>query len=643
MPNNAEAYRAASHSTVDSLLIRHPLPASAGQVPPEIAFLLPHGVPLRDLLDAGRLADAWGVSADEALLKSALCDEESFYRALAEEVGAAFLTEFTLSEGVRFPTSVTAGVAPLVPCPRGRRFVSAPRGAQILHLLARRLPQQSVLGVTTPTRLRNAVLAASAETVAHSAAHGLNDARPGASYRGGLTYGQRVALMGAGLAVPGLALIDLATTLGVLGSCLGLLFLFMAAVRLAAAWEAVETDGPAPDLPASGLPVYTVVAPLHREEAVAGKLIAAIGALDYPPAKLDIKLVVEHDDEPTRLALAALAPERMEIIVAPPGAPRTKPRALNAALPLARGEYIVIYDAEDEPDPRQLRDAAAIFARAPPDVVCLQARLAIENASDGWLARLFAAEYAALFDVVNPGLCALDLPVLLGGTSNHFRTQALRGLGGWDAWNVTEDADLGIRLARDGWRTADLPSTTWEEAPARTSAWLSQRTRWMKGFLQVCITHSRAPRTTFRDLGRMRMAAAIAATAGTVAASLCYPLGIAAVVVLGSDLAGWMEQGALAPLPAAIALMVLVLTPVAVLIPAVIGLSRRGWLDLTPWLLLMPVYCALMSLAAWRAVAELIWAPAKWNKTEHGLARTSRRGALRRASADPPRLPPAGG
>jgi hypothetical protein len=625
------------------LLVRHPLPASAGQAPPQIAFLLSHGVPLRDLLEAGRIADALGVPADEALLKGGFCDEESFYRALAREAQADFLTHFDLSADVRFPSAIATGVAPLAPSPRGHRFVSAPRGAQIPHLLARRLPHQAVLGVTTPTRLRDAVLSVGAEGVARSAAHELGDTRPRASFRDGLEGRQRAVLAGAGIGLSCLAFAAPAATLGVVGSCLGLLFLFMAAIRLATACEGGEAPPFRPPLPDHALPVYTIVVPLHREAAVAGKLIAALSALDYPVAKLDIKLVVEHDDASTRRALAEMAPERMEIVVAPPGAPRTKPRALNIALPIARGEHIVIYDAEDEPEPRQLRDAVALFARAPPDVVCLQARLAIENANDGWLTRLFAAEYAALFDVVNPGLCALDLPVLLGGTSNHFRTQALRRLGGWDAWNVTEDADLGLRLAREGLRTADLSSTTWEEAPARVGPWLAQRTRWMKGFLQVCITHSRSPRAALRDLGGTRSAAAIAATVGTVVAALTYPLGIAALAILGSDVESWMAQGALAPLPAAIALLVLVLTPIAVLVPALIGLTRRGWLDLAPWLVLMPVYCGLMSLAAWRAVIELIRSPSHWNKTEHGLARTSRRGVLKRASTDPPRLPRAGG
>ena len=190
-------------------------------------------------------------------------------------------------------------------------------------------------------------------------------------------------------------------------------------------------------------------------------------------------------------ALAAIRlPGMFEVIVAPPGPPRTKPRALNVALPLARGDFVTVYDAEDVPHPNQLRLAVETFARVPLDIGCLQARLVIDNTGDSWVTRFFTIEYATLFYVINPGLSRLDMPVPLGGTSNHFRRNVLQRLRGWDAWNVTEDADLGIRLALAGYRIGDLPSPTLEEAPATLDAWMNQRTRWMKGFMQVCVTHS---------------------------------------------------------------------------------------------------------------------------------------------------------
>ena len=283
-------------------------------------------------------------------------------------------------------------------------------------------------------------------------------------------------------------------------------------MRLLATTEACEAPPEPVRLPGDkDLPVYTIVAPLYRETEVARKLLAALERLDYPRAKLDVKFVVEADDPQTRLALEACdLPVWCEIIVAPPGAPRTKPRALNVALPVARGELLTIYDAEDEPDPDQLRRAAGRFALAAPDMACLQARLAIDNSGDSWLAALFALEYAALFDVVNPGIAALGLPMPLGGTSNHFRVDVLRELRGWDAWNVTEDADLGMRLARAGYRVETLASTTHEEAPVTMRAWLAQRRRWQKGWAQTLVTMSKHPLRLARDMGIARASAALA-------------------------------------------------------------------------------------------------------------------------------------
>ena len=162
---------------------------------------------------------------------------------------------------------------------------------------------------------------------------------------------------------------------------------------------------------------------LYREASVVEDLVKAIDAFDYPKGKLDIKLVVEQRDVETLGRIVELRlPARYEVVVAPVGKPQTKPRALNIALSSARGDLIVVYDAEDIPAPDQLRLAASRFA-ADKDLDCLQARLAIRNHGESWLSKLFAIEYAILFDVINPGLCALNLPIPLGGSSNHFRVR----------------------------------------------------------------------------------------------------------------------------------------------------------------------------------------------------------------------------
>ncbi len=254
--------------------------------------------------------------------------------------------------------------------------------------------------------------------------------------------------------------------------------------------------------PADTLPIYTVLVPLYRETAIIPALIRRLSALDYPRDKLDIKLIVETDDAATHAALKlAEPPPCMEIIVVPPGSPRTKPRACNYALPYARGELLTIYDAEDAPKPDQLRHSAWAFAHLPPEVACLQASLHYYNRHQNWLTRCFALEYGLWFEAMLPGLERGGFPIPLGGTSNHLRRAVLEEVGAWDAYNVTEDADLGLRLLRHGYRTCLLPSATLEEAPVSLGVWVRQRTRWIKGYMQTWCVHLRLPVREWRRLG----------------------------------------------------------------------------------------------------------------------------------------------
>jgi cellulose synthase/poly-beta-1,6-N-acetylglucosamine synthase-like glycosyltransferase len=407
------------------------------------------------------------------------------------------------------------------------------------------------------------------------------------------------------------------------------LFLAMATFRLAALVIPVPVAAEAAVSPLADadLPVYTVLVPLHREAAVVPTLLRALAALDYPPAKLDIKILIEADDPGTAAALArAPLPARFEVVTVPAGGPRTKPRALNAALPLARGTLLTVYDAEDAPDPGQLRLAAALFAQLPGSTACLQGRLVIDNAGDSWLTRAFALEYAGLFDVLNPALTRLDLPVPLGGTSMHLRVCVLRALGGWDAHNVTEDADLGMRLALAGYAVGDLPSATIEEAPARFGLWLAQRTRWLKGLIQTSVTHGRRPLANACRLGGLEALCAVALVPGTVASALAYPVCVvaAAWAFLVRDIPA--APSFLDNLSTGLAVTLFGTGLAAVTLPALIGCARRGWGDLARWAPGMPLYFLLVSAAAWLALIELVRAPERWNKTPHGLARTSRSG-----------------
>jgi cellulose synthase/poly-beta-1,6-N-acetylglucosamine synthase-like glycosyltransferase len=251
------------------------------------------------------------------------------------------------------------------------------------------------------------------------------------------------------------------------------------------------------------LPTYTLLVPLYREAAVLPALVDSLLKLDYPRALLDIKLVVEEDDAQTVAVAHAQAARdgALEVIEVPVGGPRTKPKAANYALAFARGEYLVVYDAEDRPEPDQLKKSVATFRAGPRTTACLQARLHIHNGGHNWLVGMAALDYELWFGKLLPGLDRINAPMPLGGTSNHFRTAVLREIGGWDAFNVTEDADIGIRLSQLGYRVSMLDSVTFEEGPITVDAWLGQRSRWLKGHMQTWLVHMRRPLTLMRRTG----------------------------------------------------------------------------------------------------------------------------------------------
>ncbi|MDO9589112.1 MAG: glycosyltransferase family 2 protein [Brevundimonas sp.] len=357
-------------------------------------------------------------------------------------------------------------------------------------------------------------------------------------------------------------------------------------------------------------PRYTVLAALYDEAEVVGQLVERLSAIDYPPDRLQGLLVLEaHDPATLAAALATPRPEWLEIMVAPPGGPATKPRALNCALARATGALLTVYDAEDEPHPLQLREAAARFvADTDGRLACLQAPLRI-RAGSRFLERQFAAEYASLFEAVLPGMARLGLPFPLGGTSNHFRVDVLRAVGGWDAWNVTEDADLGFRLWSHGWRLGVIARPTRETPPRSLDCWLPQRTRWLKGYLQTWGVHTRRP----WRLG-WRGAAALVMTvgAGLVSAAIHgLTLAWVAAAVLVSAMAG------LPPETSLLALSVLVLGAASAWLSCAIGARRAGVPYGAADMLTAPAYWTLLSLAFAHAVWRLVRDPFGWDKTPH--------------------------
>ncbi len=360
-------------------------------------------------------------------------------------------------------------------------------------------------------------------------------------------------------------------------------------------------------------PPYTILCPLYREANVAGDLLAALARLDYPTHALDIKLLVESDDGATLAALED-APPHIEIVVIPASAPRTKPKALNIGLARARGEFIVVYDAEDRPHPQQLRAALAAFEDGDERLACVQAPLAIDNAEASWIAGQFAAEYAIQFREIVPLLARLDLPLPLGGTSNHFRTDALRAVGGWDPFNVTEDADLGYRLARDGWRAGVIGTPTWEEAPVSFAAWRRQRTRWIKGHMQTWLVLMRNPWRTARELGLRGFFAMQLMLGGGVLAAFAH--GPLAFIVLTAALSHYNLR------PEDFALTIAGYC--TALFTALTACALSGSLAHARMAFTMPLYWPLSTIAALSALFEFLFRPHHWAKTAHGVSERKR-------------------
>lgn len=368
-------------------------------------------------------------------------------------------------------------------------------------------------------------------------------------------------------------------------------------------------------------PCVSILIALYREAEVAPCLIEALRALNYPPELLDVKLILEADDLETGPALRAQNPPPfVEILVTPDGGPRTKPRALNFGMEFARGDIIGVYDAEDRPDPDQIRRIVDQFAASPPEVACIQARLGFYNTSENFITRCFEIEYASWFDVMLPGLRRLGLPILLGGTSFFIRRGALAEAGGWDSYNVTEDADLGVMLARAGKQTALSRSLTGEEASSRPVAWIKQRSRWLKGYLATWITHMAEPAELWRDLGAWKFiwlnVILLSAVLGYLALPFLWIGAALTALDLFSELRPEMVDLALRDLG-----YVATASLTAMLIAALVGVWRRGRPKLAAMAPLLPLYWPLGSAAAYLAVYELITSPTSWRKTKHGVGR----------------------
>lgn len=386
------------------------------------------------------------------------------------------------------------------------------------------------------------------------------------------------------------------------------------------------SDAEAMAIPDEELPSYTVLVPAYNELDIAETLAAGVGRLDYPPEKLEILLLLEADDQSTISAAERAPVAGVRPVLVPPSLPRTKPKACNYAMAVVdRGsEYVTIYDAEDIPEPLQLRRAAAAFARSGPHVGCLQARLGYYNERQNLLTGWFAMEYDQWFTFLLPAFRRLGCVVPLGGTSNHIRTSVWYEVGGWDSFNVTEDADLGVRLKRFGYTTELLDSVTLEEANSDPINWVRQRSRWYKGYLQTFLVHCRHPRALVRDVGLVAALRLANTTWGTVLTGIVNLLFAASLLYWIAGRPTFVAGLFVGPIYY-LSLLVFTLGNAVTLMLGLVSTRATGKSHLIVPALTAPLYWLLQSLAAVKALVQLIFRASYWEKTVHGLTSAKER------------------
>ena len=602
------------------------IPAPSGDSDNALARLLLRDGLLRPADVEAALAEAQDcrISLADLLDHAGLVPPDALARLLAEDAGVPLADPGTdppdprLVDALGAANCLRLGVLPL------RRIGGAVQVGLTRPAAWNRLEPalRSLLGPVVPAHvpfadLHRAVAQVRGQVLQQAAETRLPRAQSARSWPEVLSA-QRLTIAGLGLV--SLALLAPAVLLGLIGAWLLLTLLAVTGLRAVALATALRR--PASAMPGAvpvplRLPVVSVLVPLYGEPDIAPRLVQRLGRLDYPRALLDIVIVLEAKDAETRAALDGCGlPAWMRVVTVPDGPITTKPRAMNFALDFCRGSIIGIYDAEDAPDPDQIRKVVQRFAETPPDVACLQGALDYYNPRTNLIARLFTAEYAAWFRVMMPALQRLGWPMPLGGTTLFMRREVLEKVGAWDAHNVTEDADLGVRLARHGYRTEMLPTTTHEEANCRLRPWVRQRSRWIKGHILTWAVHMRSPRALWRDLGPMGFLGYQVVFLGAQSQVLLAPVMWSFWLILAGlphPAAGLLPDRAV---PVLVGLFIL--SELLVIAVAMVGLSRtrhRGLWRTTP---LMHVYHPLGAIAGWRAVWEAVANPFYWAKTSHG-------------------------
>ncbi len=593
------------------------------------------GATAADCLDAAfgapeRPFSARGAATEAARLPTL---DSDYFRRIAAWLGLRLSLDLACfkprHDAIGLPASAIAGLRALpVSAPDGPCWLIAPEAAWLPRLAALTCAYpdlRSRFVLTTPAALA-AAFPGLLPRVDRGRLQPLHTVHARFVAKPLMTGGQAITLATLVLAVAIAGLLAPAATAWLAAAGLSIALLGLAATRFAAA-----AHRPADDRHLAGafaddqsLPVTSILIPLLHEAAVVPQLVKALVALDYPADKLDIQFLVEESDGETLAALCDVhrTLPSATVTIVPDGRPRTKPRALNVGLKRARGSLVAVFDAEDRPEPDQLRKAAAAFAHAPPAVAAVQARLVVDHADERWITRMFAIEYAAQFDGIVPMMSDHGWFFLLGGTSNHFRRDALVAVGGWDPFNVTEDADLAVRLRRAGYLIRAIDSATFEEAPVTVAAWRKQRTRWFKGWMQTWLVHNRDPVRLVREMGVRDAVLFHTLVVGAFLAVAAHPVFLA---ILALYAAGALPTTVAATLHDALAVLASALVFVAgygaTFWLGARAIARRGLKVPRLAVLTLPAYWALMALALLSAAVELFVRPHYWAKTRHGVAR----------------------
>jgi glycosyltransferase XagB len=590
---------------------------------------------LPQLDEAVGLAETWHVRLGDAILSCNWVDPAVYYQAVAYHYELPFvdLIRFAPDPALLVAADVETYTRKLT-IPWRRRdgqivIATANPGPDMILFARKRWGPSIAFVVTSKFDIVWAVQTAFADALSHRAVYELAERNPELSAQQVFTPGQVIfgyALMT--LLMIGLALAPIAT-LVVLNVVMSLFYLgnfvfkgILVSVGGARSADRDETIAIAARLLSDDeLPVFTVLVPMFRESKMLPVLARSLRQLDYPLGKLDIKLVLEAGDHETIEVASKLGLEGVfEIIRVPPSHPQTKPKACNFALQFARGEFLVVYDAEDRPEPDQLRKVVAAFRQSSPNTACLQCRLSYFNAGENWLTRMFTLDYALWFDQMLPGLERLNVPIPLGGTSNHFKIDVLRELHAWDPFNVTEDADLGVRLTQKGYRVGVVDSTTFEEASCHAGNWIRQRSRWMKGYMQTFLVHTRRPLHLLRTTGPLGFLGFVFFIGGTVLSGLLNPvfwlLYLVWLIAATSGFDPVFPQSLLF-----LSLFNLLAGNGAFIFLHMLAPIRRGWLNLIPYSLTALGYWVMISLAAYKGLWQLLRNPFYWEKTHHGVSK----------------------